>query len=49
VISEERSEAARAFQKLAATYAEHEEQEVPTAPEPAMSDRAHKRRFAWRS
>jgi len=48
VTREERSEAARAFQKLAETYADEEREHV-AAPEPVVSDRGGKRRFAWRS
>jgi pilus assembly protein CpaE len=49
VIADERSEAARAFQKLAGTYAELEHEQAAVAPEPVVSDRGSKRRFAWRS
>ncbi|TML97644.1 MAG: MinD/ParA family protein [Actinobacteria bacterium] len=49
VTREERSEAARAFQKLAETYADEEREHVAAAPEPVVSDRGGKRRFAWRS
>jgi hypothetical protein len=46
VIQEERSEAARAFQKLAERYLE----EAPIArPEVQPTTGGSKRRFAWRS
>jgi pilus assembly protein CpaE len=48
VVQEERSEAARAFRKLADLYAEHEPPEPASAPEPAPAQTG-KRRFAWRS
>jgi pilus assembly protein CpaE len=51
VMRDDRSEAARAFQKLAESYVEQEqEQPAPaSASEPVISERGNKRRFAWRS
>jgi pilus assembly protein CpaE len=51
VMRDERSEAARAFQKLAESYVELEQEQSvpPPAPEPVISERGNKRRFAWRS
>ncbi len=46
VIQEERSDAARAFQKLAARYREDEPKEQPSE---MASSHVAKRRFAWRS
>jgi pilus assembly protein CpaE len=48
VIADERSEAARAFRRLAETYTEPEPAEQPEEPSPAAVQTS-KRRFAWRS
>src|SRR5207245_8625766 len=48
VVQDERSEAARAFQKLAESYTEQELAEQPNEPGPAPVP-SGKRRFAWRS
>jgi MinD-like ATPase involved in chromosome partitioning or flagellar assembly len=57
VMRDDRSEAARAFQKLAQTYVDQAQEHSAsasapasaTAHEPVISERANKRRFAWRS
>ncbi len=49
VVKEERSEAARAFQKLAESYVEQEQEQAVAVREQLPSDRGSKRRFAWRS
>jgi pilus assembly protein CpaE len=49
VMRDDRSEAARAFQKLAESYVDKEHEELTSAPEPTIGERGHKRRFAWRS
>jgi len=51
VMRDDRSEAARAFQKLAESYVEQEQQQSASASahEPVISERGNKRRFAWRS
>jgi len=50
VIRDERSEAARAFEKLAERYMEEEEAKAPAeAPKFAVTPEPTKRRFAWRS
>jgi pilus assembly protein CpaE len=49
VMRDERSEAARAFQKLAESYVDKEHEQLAPAPEPVISERGNKRRFAWRS
>ena len=48
VVADERSEAARAFRRLAESYAEPEPAEMPEEPAPAPAP-SGKRRFAWRS
>jgi pilus assembly protein CpaE len=48
VVADERSEAARAFRRLAESYTEPEPAEQPEEPAPAPAQ-ATKRRFAWRS
>jgi pilus assembly protein CpaE len=48
VVADERSEAARAFRRLAESYSEPEPAEQPEEPAPAPVQ-ATKRRFAWRS
>ncbi|HYS70103.1 MAG TPA: hypothetical protein VEM14_07650, partial [Gemmatimonadaceae bacterium] len=49
VVKEERSESARAFQKLAESYVEQEQEQAVPVREQLPSDRGSKRRFAWRS
>ena len=48
VVADERSEAARAFRRLAESYTEPEPAELPEEPAPAPAP-SGKRRFAWRS
>jgi pilus assembly protein CpaE len=48
VVADERSEAARAFKRLAETYTEQEPAEQPNEPAPVAAP-SGKRRFAWRS
>jgi pilus assembly protein CpaE len=47
VVADERSEAARAFKRLAETYTEQEPAEQPNEPAPVAAP-SGKRRFAWR-
>ena len=49
VIADERSEAARAFRRLAESYTEPEPVEQPEEPAPTAPAEKGKRRFAWRS
>jgi pilus assembly protein CpaE len=49
VIADERSEAARAFRRLAESYTEPEPVEQLEEPSPAAPAEKGKRRFAWRS
>jgi pilus assembly protein CpaE len=52
VMKDDRSDAARAFQKLAESYVDEEHERslsVPALDEPVISERVQKRRFAWRS
>jgi pilus assembly protein CpaE len=49
VARDERSEAARAFRKLAESYAEQEEPDATPVEAPPTEAKAGKRRFAWRS
>jgi pilus assembly protein CpaE len=53
VMKDDRSEASRAFRKLAESYVEqeqeHENSSATPAHEPVISERGNKRRFAWRS
>jgi hypothetical protein len=48
-MKDDRSDAARAFQKLAESYVDREHELSAPAPEPVISERVQKRRFAWRS
>jgi pilus assembly protein CpaE len=49
VVADERSEAARAFRKLAESYTELEPADQPEEQAPPVTAQSPKRRFAWRS